>query len=111
MPYAPARPCPRPMCPHLAPCPTHPSTPFATAKRSSHLYGSARWQAMRHARLLAEPYCRLCRADGRLSMASVVDHVKPHNGNVNAFWSNELQSLCSRCSNAKTAREARERRR
>jgi 5-methylcytosine-specific restriction protein A len=29
--------------------------------------------------------------------ATVADHIVPHHGDANAFWSNELQSLCGAC--------------
>ena len=45
---------------------------------------------------------------GTVTPASIVDHVVPHKGDVNAFWLSELQSLCERCHNSgKKAEEAR----
>jgi 5-methylcytosine-specific restriction endonuclease McrA len=41
----------------------------------------------------------MCTADGRVSAASVADHVKPHRGDLFLFWNGELQSLCSACHN------------
>jgi len=47
--------------------------------------------------LQREPWCRLCRARGETTVATVVDHIHPHHGDVNQFWCGELQSLCRPC--------------
>jgi len=47
--------------------------------------------------LQAEPLCRLCAQEGRLTPATVVDHVTPHKGDYNSFRLGALQSLCARC--------------
>jgi len=37
----------------------------------------------------------MCEADGRLTPANVVDHIKPHRGDRDLFWdSDNWQSLC-----------------
>lgn len=33
--------------------------------------------ALRKARLAAEPLCRMCKAEGRVTAATVPDHIKP----------------------------------
>ncbi|HVL67188.1 MAG TPA: HNH endonuclease [Vicinamibacterales bacterium] len=51
------------------------------------------------------PVGSLCRAAGRVSVATVTDHVRPHKGDQDLFW-DELgnwQALCRDCHNAKTA--------
>lgn len=58
------------------------------------LYGTQRWRRKAARQLLLEPLCRACQAAGRVTAASVADHIEPHRGDVDAFWSNELQSLC-----------------
>lgn len=57
-------------------------------------YSTTRWKARRRAQLQAEPLCRMCRAAGRITPATVADHVKPHRGDPDLFWNGELQSLC-----------------
>lgn len=61
-------------------------------------YSLARWRG-RHGRrtlqLKAEPLCRMCIAQGKVTAASVADHVKPHKGDADKFWCGELQSLCA----------------
>jgi 5-methylcytosine-specific restriction endonuclease McrA len=37
----------------------------------------------------------MCASEGRITAASVVDHVIPHRGGINSFWLGELQSLCT----------------
>lgn len=44
--------------------------------------------------LRAEPLCRFCQAMGRVTEATVADHVTPHRGDHDLFWNGELQSLC-----------------
>ena len=63
---------------------------------SSRLYNTARWRRERAAYLRAHPYCRMCEAQGRTSLATVVDHIKPHRGDEKLFWdsANNWQGLC-----------------
>ena len=57
-------------------------------------YRSRRWQAVRRDQLDREPDCRMCKREGRLVMATVCDHVTPHRGDYERFWSGPFQSLC-----------------
>jgi 5-methylcytosine-specific restriction protein A len=67
-------------------------------------YG-ARWQRARLVQLQREPLCRECSKQGKLTAASVVDHIVPHRGDQVLFWEWEnWQSLCAACHNRKTAR-------
>ena len=70
-------------------------------------YTSA-WRRARFVFLSENPIC----ADpfkvhgDRIAPASVVDHIKPHRGDWQLFWSIEnWQSLCSRCHARKSAAE------
>lgn len=36
----------------------------------------------------------MCEMDGRITVATVVDHVKPHRGDEQLFFYGRLQSLC-----------------
>ena len=61
------------------------------------LYGR-RWRKLRAAVLAAEPLCRYCKAQGRTTAATVVDHIRPHKGDVALFYDTaNLQPLCKRC--------------
>ncbi len=47
-----------------------------------------------------------CERLGRITPATVVDHIKPHEGNPEMFWEEDnVQSLCKPCHDSKTARE------
>lgn len=61
-------------------------------------YGLARWRGKNGRRLTQlreEPLCRMCRLQGRVTPATVADHVEKHNGDPAKFWHGELQSLCA----------------
>lgn len=66
----------------------------------------ARWQKYRKWFLNHNPLCIECRKEGRLTPATVVDHIIPHKGDMELFWdTNNHQSLCKRCHDRKTAKE------
>ena len=82
------------------------------AKRSAEsptrrLYWTQRWRRKAARQLLLEPLCRTCKAAGRVTAASVADHIVPHRGDVEAFWSNELAALCQHCHSQTKQREER----
>lgn len=58
------------------------------------LYNTAAWRRKREAQLRDEPLCRFCAAQDKVTAATIADHVEPHRGDEDAFWNNELQSLC-----------------
>ncbi len=67
-------------------------------------YGHA-WQKARLGYLRSHPLCVECAKDGRVTAASVVDHIVPHRGNQTLFWDSEnWQALCAEHHNAKTGR-------
>ena len=72
--------------------------------QSQRLTGSALQD--RNARILgAEPLCRPCHSEERLTAAIEVDHVIPlHEGGADD--DSNLQPICLRCHHAKSAREA-----
>lgn len=49
---------------------------------------------------MREPLCRFCAAHGRVTAATVADHIEPHRGDIAKFWRGELQSLCAHCHNS-----------
>lgn len=84
--------------------------PFATADRSSSLYGTARWKHERAEHLALNPHCRACLNEGRIVHATVVDHDPPHRGDEVAFWDRKrFVSLCKAHHDAKTGSEVRRR--
>lgn len=65
-------------------------------------YNSARWIARRRDQLARHPLCAFCLAhDGRVTAATVADHVVPHRGSAQSFFEGELQSLCAPCHSAR----------
>lgn len=58
--------------------------------------------------LKCEPLCRECNWWGRVVGATLVDHRKPHRGDMEWFWNaDNWQPLCRDCHNKKTNREQR----
>lgn len=65
-----------------------------------------RWQQYRKQFLSVHPLCVQCQVDGRVTGATVVDHITPHKGNQTLFWGpSNHQSLCKPCHDRKTAAE------
>lgn len=71
----------------------------------SHLYNDRKWRAKRAVQLRHEPLCRICKKLGRVTVATVADHIEPHHGDLGKFWGNELQSLCKCHHDVKTITE------
>ncbi len=57
-------------------------------------YNLALWQRRRAHQLASEPLCRVCAAAGKVTPATIADHVIPHRGDWTLFAGGELQSLC-----------------
>ena len=109
MPMKPRRPCRYPGCAGFCEqgqvyCKEH------IAESDDRLRGGAafrgydrKWREARAAYLRRHPLCVACQEEGRLTPATVVDHVLPHRGNQRLFWDvNNWQSLCERHHNKKT---------
>ena len=62
------------------------------------LYDSAAWKRLRLNQLQSNPLCAYCLAIGRVSNATICDHITPHKGNESLFYNQaNLQSLCKAC--------------
>ncbi|MGJ8522286.1 hypothetical protein R84981_000971 [Carnimonas sp. R-84981] len=73
-----------------------------TAERG---YGG-KWQKARKQYLQEHPLCTYCQRRGRVTAATVVDHIKPHRGDLKLFWRrSNWQPLCKRCHDIDKARE------
>lgn len=68
-------------------------------------YNTARWRKRRALLLSNEPLCRACRNVGRITVATVADHIVPHRGDEHLFWYGDLQPLCATCHNSMKARQ------
>lgn len=66
----------------------------AEAAEYRKLYNTRRWRDIRASQLCHEPSCRMCAAAGRLTPATVCDHIEPHRGDIDKFWNGPFQSLC-----------------
>ena len=108
----PLRPCLHPCCGVLVSggyCPTHQPKRAGRseeAKAWRWMYGTGKWEALRSAQLLREPFCRACGRRGVREYATDVDHIRDHKGDWTLFTDLEnLESLCHSCHSRKTARE------
>lgn len=55
-----------------------------------------KWQQAREGYLAKHPLCVYCEREGRVVVATVVDHKTPHRGDMTLFWdSSNWQSLCA----------------
>jgi 5-methylcytosine-specific restriction enzyme A len=72
----------------------------------SPLYGR-KWKTARAGFLRLNPICAFCAHRGVNTRATVVDHIRPHRGDLSLFWSRRnWQPLCAPCHNgAKQAEE------
>jgi len=106
MPMKPKKPCQHPGCPLLTSdtyCEFHVKL-HANDRAGSHERGySSRWQRARKLFLQKNPLCALCEIKGKLTPATVVDHITPHRGDDDLFWDdNNWQPLCKKCHDIKT---------
>ena len=76
-------------------------------RQSSHSRGyDRRWQKIRTMHLSEYPLCVECQKQGKLTAATVVDHITPHKGDWTLFNNPaNHQSLCASCHSFKTAAE------
>ena len=59
-------------------------------------YKKQAWLRLRRAQLRREPLCRICLEHGRVTPATVADHIVPWR-DYNEFVLNPLRSLCASC--------------
>jgi 5-methylcytosine-specific restriction protein A len=71
------------------------------------LYGSQAWRRRAKLQLRMSPLCAMCAERGLTAPAEIADHITPHDGDVNAFWSSPLQSLCKRCHDGRKRKRER----
>lgn len=71
----------------------------------SHLYNDRKWRALRASQLRKQPLCERCLEQGKVTAASVCDHIEPHKGNLEKFWTGPFASLCKYHHDVKTIME------
>ena len=106
MPMKPKKPCKHPRCPHLTNnhyCDQH-ANQYISDRANAYERGySSQWQKARKQFLAKNPLCAECERTGKLTQATVVDHIKPHRGDKMLFWDEKnWQPLCKKCHDRKT---------
>jgi len=67
-----------------------------------------RWRVEREGFLRLHPLCVMCSAGGVVTVATVVDHKKPHRGDQSLFWDrSNWQSLCAHHHSGEKQRQER----
>lgn len=67
-------------------------------KNSTQRGYSYKWQQAREGYLSKHPLCAMCAAEGRVKLATVVDHKVAHRGDMTIFWDSDgWQALCKAC--------------
>lgn len=106
MPMKPKRPCKHPGCPRLTSgpyCELHAKVHAGDRASAFERGYSRRWQMVRKQFLVKHPLCALCEQSGKLTSATVVDHIQPHRGDEALFWDERnWQPLCKKCHDRKT---------
>lgn len=91
--------------------PAAPVTPTHAAPEQQRGTSSQRgydymWQQARAGYLAKHPLCVHCKASGRVTAATDLDHIIPHRGDKVLFWErSNWQGLCHPCHSVKTATE------
>ena len=108
MPRRPKRPCGYPGCPELTDgsyCEKHQKEVYSHYNKyrrnpeSKRRYGRA-WKRIRDRYIAKEPFCELCKANGRMVLAEEVHHIKPLS-EINEEYEvdpiNDLIPVCPNC--------------
>lgn len=111
MPNKPKNPCSHPGCPNLTDrkyCELHKKEHTSDRPSAESRGYDARWRKASKRFLLMFPFCSVCQREGKITKATVVDHIVPHRGDQNLFWDEQnWQPLCKSCHDKKTWREDR----
>lgn len=111
MPKKPLKPCKHPGCHKLTEgkyCDEHKALHVSDRVNAARRGYESRWRAARNRFLKSNPLCVKCKEEGKLTKATVVDHIKPHRGDKNLFWDeSNWQPLCKSCHDTKTMTEDR----
>jgi 5-methylcytosine-specific restriction enzyme A len=97
--------CRNPKTTRSAYCTEHGGGQTDKAKANSKLYSQVAWSKIRTRQLSRQPLCARCYSEGKVTAATVVDHVFPHRRDADAFKVNLFQSLCAPCHSLKTQDE------
>lgn len=111
MPIKPKKPCKYPGCPGLTVdkyCDEHKEIHMNERSSASSRGYDYKWRQARKRFLKENTLCVKCKVEGKLTKATVVDHIKPHRGDKVLFWDeSNWQPLCKQCHDRKTMTEDR----
>lgn len=106
MPMKPKRPCKHPGCPKLTSesyCDLHVKDHVSDRLSAKDRGYDSRWRKASKRFLKVNLLCKHCEREGKITAATVVDHIIPHRGDKVLFWDeNNWQPLCKRCHDVKT---------
>lgn len=109
MPWKPKTICSYPGCNELCHdryCAKHKKLVAREQNKSNSKIYTYQWRRTSKAFLKEHPLCVHCEKEGRLTPATEVDHIIPHNGDMKLFWDrSNWQALCKKCHSVKTAAE------
>ena len=114
MPRKPMKPCRYPGCPKLTEgtyCQEHKKLMDAQYdamlrdRGVAEFYHSREWKHLRENYLIEHPFCVECWGKGKLTKATVVDHIIPIRQGGSALDEKNLQALCSSCHGRKSISE------
>ncbi|MGA0081666.1 MAG: HNH endonuclease [Ilumatobacteraceae bacterium] len=69
------------------------------------LYNTTAWRRLRAAVLREQPMCVHCAETGAITLAQMVDHIKPVRLGGDMWDPDNLQPLCNKCHAVKSAHE------
>ena len=105
------KPCAYPGCPELTEgryCEKHAREDDRARGTATQRGYDERWRKARTFYLKRHPLCVGCVDEGRITPATVVDHIIPHKGNKELFWDeSNWQALCASCHSRKTMKETK----
>lgn len=79
---------------------------WRTGKTTTERGYDGRWRKARDGYLRRHPLCAYCEREGKVTAATILDHVIPHLGNMQMFWDRDnWQPLCKPCHDVTKARE------
>ena len=111
MPHKPKKPCSYPGCPKLTDgqyCAEHKKLMdkqydmYVRSRPAYEFYHSHAWKKKRADFLIEHPFCEECRRQGRLTKATLVDHIIPIGMGGPTFDDENLQALCASCHGKKS---------
>jgi len=106
MPIAPPHPCAVSMCPHMTPCPVHPRVAWRGATPAPPRIRGRKLQRLIKQLFDRQPLCVVCQAAGRVTVATIRDHVINLAAPGATDTEDNVQAICDACHAAKTAAEA-----